>query len=189
MKITLRKANALQNSVQDHIKSIEVKTSISLNEFQNVQAELASARDSLVANDTRRKALTKALYDIRAQVGRANATLGISDRLSEAAYIDKRLGYIKGLLENETATEAVDVLEGKLAKIRNRKEVAHSYYDRDVVATGVLTAEMIETFKSEQRELKKTKQKLNDEVLEINVRNDIELNTETVELLTKEGLV
>ena len=44
MKITLRKANALQNSIQDHIKTVEVKTSISLNEFQKAEGVIVDVK-------------------------------------------------------------------------------------------------------------------------------------------------
>jgi hypothetical protein len=53
----------------------------------------------------------------------------------------------------------------------------------------VLVPEEVAKFKAEQQELKKQKQKLNDEILELNVRTEIELAPGTVDVLTKEGLV
>ena len=38
MEITLRKANAVQNSINEAIRSIKIETSIELNEFQDVTA-------------------------------------------------------------------------------------------------------------------------------------------------------
>lgn len=188
MKITLRKANALQNSIQDHIKTIDVKTSISINEFQDHVGELACAREGVVKNDERRRSLTKALYAVRAQVGRANTESGVADLLTQAAYVDKRIGHLKGLTES-TATEAEAVLVGKLEKMKTREASARSYYDKDSVDTGVLTAEQINDFKAEMSQLKKEKQTINDKVLELNVRTEIELAADVVTLLTQEGLV
>ena len=188
MKITLRKANALQNSIQDHLKTIDVKTSISINEFQDHVAELACAREGVVKNDERRRSLTKALYDVRAQVGRANTEAGVADLLTQAAYVDKRIGHLKGLTES-TATESDVVLVGKLDKMKSRTDSARSYYDKDSVDTGVLTAEQIAVFKSELSQLKKEKQTINDKVLELNVRTEIELAADVVNLLTQEGIV
>lgn len=188
MKITLRKANALQNTIQDHIKTIEVKTSISLNEFQNPTAELACAREGVVANDVKRAKLTKALYRIRASVGRANTEAGVADLLAEAAYIDKRLGHLKGLTESKVV-ETDAVLEGKLRKLAETESKSRIYGYGDTVDTGVLTAEQIEGYKSDMRDLKKEKQAINDKVLELNVRTEIELDAETVSLLQAEQLV
>jgi hypothetical protein len=188
MKITLRKANALQNTIQDHIKTIEVKTSISLNEFQEPSKELACAREGVVANDVKRAKLTKALYRIRAGVGRANVESGVSDLLAEAAYIDKRLGHLKGVTESK-AVEAENVLEGKLQKLRDTEAKSRMYGYNDTVETGVLTAEQIEGYKADMRDLKKEKQSINDKVLELNVRTEIDLDTDTVALLQAEQLV
>lgn len=188
MKFTLRKANALQNTIQDHIKTIEVKTTVSLNEFQSPTAELSVARSTLVTNDAQRTALTKALYGIRAKVGFANATNGVSDLLAEAAFIDKRLGFLKGLTESKVV-ESVIVIEGKLDKLRTQDKSSRMYGYSDTVDTGVLEAEQIEGYKAEMRSLKKEKQSINDRVLELNVRTEIELDADTVSLLQAEQLV
>jgi uncharacterized protein YpbB len=188
MKITLRKANALQNTIQDHIKTVEVKTSISLNEFQIPAVELSLARNTLIANDIQRAKLTKALYGIRAQVGRANVESGVSDFLAEAAYIDKRLGHLKGLVESKIV-ESEPVIDGKLEKLRSTTDRSRMYGYNDTVDSGVLTAEQIDGYKSEMRDLKKSKQTINDKVLELNVRTEIELGTDTVALLQAEQLI
>ena len=188
MQITLRKVNALQNAIQDHIKTIEVGTSVTLNEFQNATSEIASAREGVVANDARRNRLTKALYAIRAKVGRANAESGVADLLAEAAYLDKRLGQLKGLTEGKVAEDET-VVAGKLQKLRDSDSKSRIYGYGDTVDTGVLTAEQIEGYKSEMRDLKKEKQSINDRVLELNVRTEVALDADTVALLQAEQLV
>jgi hypothetical protein len=188
MKISLRKANALQNSVQDHIKTIDVTASISLNEFQLPAVELNLARNTLIVNDQRRAKLIKALYVIRAKVGFANATAGVSDLLTDAAYIDKRIAQLKALTECKVS-ESETVLVGKLEKLRNTEAKSRIYGYGDTVETSVLSVEHIEAYKAEMRELKKSKQTINDKVLELNVRTEVELDTETVELLHKEQLI
>ena len=69
MEITLRKANAVQNSINEAIRSIKIETSIELNEFQDVTAELQAANNLLLSNDNRRQKLLLALYNIRGLVG------------------------------------------------------------------------------------------------------------------------
>jgi hypothetical protein len=188
MKLTLRKANALQNTIQEQVKEIAVTMTVSLNEFQSSTVELTSARETLVKNDARRTTLTKVLYKIRAQVGRANVESGVADLLTEAAYIDKRLGQLKGLTDSKVVEDAA-VIEGKLEKLRTQEKASRMYGYNDTVDTGVLTAEQIEGYKVEMRDLKKQKQSINDKVLELNVRTEIELSEDTMNVLTQESLV
>jgi len=73
MNITLRKANAVQNSINDAIKHIKFETTIELNEFQDPNLVLTDANNKLFAADARRQKLLLALYNIRGLVGTANA--------------------------------------------------------------------------------------------------------------------
>lgn len=191
MNITLRKANALQTAIQDHIKTIDVILSVSLNEFQSFEPVLQASRDTAVSNDFRRTLLTRAVYTIRSLVGRANVESGVADLLTEAAYLDKRLAQLKTLTESKVVEDSTVIL-GKLEKIRNdnSENSRRSIYGiRDTVDTGVLTLEQIDGYKSEIRGLKKIKQSISDKVLELNVRTEITLDEATVVLLQAEQLV
>ena len=77
MNITLRKANAIQHSINEAIKKIEVALTVEINEFQTVEEVITKANSLLVENDTRRQKLTMALYNIRALLGTANTSSGI----------------------------------------------------------------------------------------------------------------
>lgn len=188
MKISLRKANAVQTSVQEHIKSFASTVSISINEFQNPENELIAARQTLADNHARRVALNTVLYRIRAQVGRANLESGVSDLLCEAAAVDKEIGYLKALADSKP-TESLDVVKGKIRKIAEAEKSARMYGYSDTVDTGVLLPEQIEAYKAQIGTLKKRKQSINDKVLELNVRTEIELDQDTINVLTKESLV
>jgi len=52
-----------------------------------------------------------------------------------------------------------------------------------------LTKEQIDTAKSMIRDLRNQKQKLNDEILELNVRTEITLTNDVEQILRTEGLV
>jgi len=171
MNITLRKANALQNSIQDAVKNIKVDLNVEINEFQSVEDVLAKANAELIENDTRRQKLTMALYNIRALIGTANAASGISTSLAKAAFIDKRIAQLEQLA-GATAMTDLDVIKGKLDKIKNDKgeNSRRSIYGyNDTVTTSVLGKDQIKQAKDEVLNLKKQKQKLNDEILEFNV--------------------
>jgi uncharacterized protein YdcH (DUF465 family) len=159
-----------------------------LNEFQGTTPVLTAARETLVSNDAKRTQLTKALYGIRAKVGRANVEAGVADLLTDAAFIDKRLGFLKGLTESKVVEDTA-VIEGKLEKLRTTDSKNRIYGYSDTVDTGVLEAEQIEGYKAEMRDLKKQKQSINDRVLELNVRTEVELDADTVSLLQAEQLV
>jgi len=191
MNVTLRKANALQNSINDTVKSIKVDLNVELNEFQNVEDTITKANNTLVENDTRRQKLTMALYNIRALVGTANAACGIDTALAKAAFIDKRIGQLEELAKATEITD-LEVIKGKLDKIRNDKSEnsRRSIYGySDTVTTSVLSKEQIAQAKAEVLNLKKQKQKLNDEILELNIKTEIPLSDDTVATLEAEKLV
>jgi uncharacterized protein YdcH (DUF465 family) len=191
MNITLRKANAVQNSINETVKNIRVELTIEINEFQNVEDTLSKANNELIANDGRRQNLTMALYNIRALVGTANAASGIDTALAKAAFIDKRIGQLEQLAGGTEIT-SLEVIKGKLEKIKNDKgeNTRRSIYGySDTVSTGILSKEQIAQAKTEILNLKKQKQKLNDEILELNIKTEIPLGDDTVATLTAEGLI
>jgi hypothetical protein len=191
MNISLRKANAVQNGINEALKGIEIKTTVELNEFQDVVAELKKANDVLFTNDSRRQRLLLALYNIRGLVGAANASSGIDMKLATAAFIEKRIGQLETLSKLEAVTDLA-VINGKLEKIRNDKSEStrRSIYGfNDTVSTTVVSAEQIAQVKVEIQNLKKQKQKLNDEILELNIKTEIPLSDDVVKTLSEEGLV
>jgi hypothetical protein len=191
MNITLRKANALQNSIQEAIKGIKVDLSVEINEFQSVEEVLTKANATLIENDGRRQQLTMALYNIRALVGTANTASGINTMLAKAAFIDKRIGQLEELSKSSEIT-SLDVIKGKLDKIKNDKgdNSRRSIYGySDTVSTSVLSKEQIAQAKAEVLNLKKQKQKLNDEILELNIKTEVPLSEDVVATLQAEKLV
>jgi len=192
MKVTLRKASALQSGIQDAIKAVEVTVKAELNEFEDTAEVLAKANANTINSDNRRASLTACLYDIRSLVGSANAMSGINDRLAKAAYIDKRLGQLATLVQADAVQDSMVVINGKVEKLKaekgeNSRRSLYGY--SDTVSTGVLTQEQISGFKAQVLDLKKSKQRINDEILELNVRTEIELPTEVEIVLNQEGLI
>jgi len=189
MNITLRKANAVQNAIQETIRGIEIKTHIDINEFQDVTAELQSANNSLFANDARRQKLLLALYNIRGLVGAANSQSGIDVKLATAAFVDKRVSQLEELSQVKPVTDLA-VINGRLDKIRNRKDDSRSLYGRDEsVNTSVIGQDQLKQIRDEIKNLKKQKQKINDEILELNIKTEIPLSDDVVNTLTAEGLL
>lgn len=191
MNISLRKASALQNSINDAIKSIKIETSLTLNEFQDVAVELKNANDTLFNNDSRRQRLLLALYNIRGLVGSANAQSGIDLKLATAAFVDKRVAQLEGLVVEPVTNLAV--INGKLDKIRNDKSEhgrrSSIYGYADTVSTNVIGHEQLDAISAEIKNLKKQKQKLNDEILDLNIKTEVPLSEDVVKTLQTEGLI
>lgn len=190
MKITLRKANAVQLGINDIIKGLKFETAVSLNEFQDVDTVLMDTTTKFMANVDRRRALTDALHQIRLAVGSANSQAGIDSRLTTIAHLEKQIQFYAGIAQSE-ARESMDVVKGKLEKIKSRPADARSsiYGYNDNVATSLFAEADLAVFKNAVKDMKKAKQKLQDEVLEINVRTEIEVSESTAQVLTAEGLV
>jgi hypothetical protein len=189
MNISLRKASALQNSINDAIKGIDLKGQITLTEFHAPVMEIDKATTVFKTNLHRRDALVKALYDIRKQVSAANNRAGVDDKLTEIAHLEKQIQNYTTLSANDVREQEAVVL-GKLEKIKNRKEDTRSIYGfESTVTTSVFTEEDIRGFKVFVGLAKKAKQKLQDEVLELNVRTDISLSADTVQTLNSEALL
>jgi hypothetical protein len=189
MNITLRKANALQNAINDALKHVDVKVKVSLNEYQDAEGVLAVSQADAKQNIQRRVALTNALYDIRKAVGEVNHTAGVDAKLTELARIEKQI-QLYGAYVGSEVREAAVVIAGKLEKLRNDKSERRSIYGYgDTVDTGVFSADDVAGFKAVVANLKKQKQALQDAVLEANVRNEVVLGEAVVKTLQAEGLV
>jgi len=187
MNINLRKANNVQNSIQDAINNIDTVMSIEINEFQDPIKEIQSANDLLFANDARRMKLLQAFYNIRALVATANASCGISTNLAKAAFIEKRLQQLLSIAGQKPVTD-MEVIKGRLDKIKARDDKEY-YGGRDTVSTSIVGAEQIAQAKAQIKDLRKQKQKINDENLDLNFKTEIPLSEDTVKVLTDEGIL
>lgn len=190
MKISLRKASVIQNAINEAVKGITFNTEVKLNEFQDAATELGKAHSVLEKNLARRQSLQRALYEIRGAVSTQNHTVGVDRRLTEIAGIDKEIAFYKDLSVKQVC-EAAEVVAGKLGKIRSHQADSRMavYGYESTVDTSVLTDSDVHGFKQLLSQLKKQKQALQDEVLELNVRTEIEVSTNSVQALQAEGIV
>jgi hypothetical protein len=187
MNISLRKAAALQNAIQDTIRSIKIEPNIRVNEFVNPERVIIDANTTLVDNDARRVALAIAYYNIRSLVGAANVSSGINMKLATAAFVDKRIVQLQELVD--VGVRDIGVVTRRLDKIRTTDTSSHMYGREETVTTSVLTEDQVAAFRSELSQLKKQKQSLNDEILELNIKTEIPLGEHTLDTLKTEKLV
>jgi hypothetical protein len=189
MNVSLRKANAIQHSIKELLHNIEISVIVSINEFEDPALEIQLANQQLFANDARRQKLLLAYYNIRGLVGAANASSGIDIALTKAAFLDKRVTQLDAIA-NATAIKDIEVVRGQVEKLKVVSESNRGLYGRqDAVVTSVVAQPQIEQARKEILNLKKQKQKLNDEVLELNIKTEVPLSEDVVKTLTEEGLV
>ena len=108
--------------------------------------------------------------------------------LTQVAEIEKQIQFYTVLAAKTVRLEA-KVLAGQLSKLSANDTKSSIYGYRDSVTTSVLTAEDVAGFKKTVSELKRAKQKLQDSILEANVRNEITLSDASEATLRSEGLL
>ena len=184
MNITLRKANAVQLSINEMVKGLTFDTSVSLNEFEDAAAQIAAVRDTFDTHRATRTKLVGALYEIRKAVAVANADAGINDMLAEVAMLEKEIQFFN-TFATKTPRLSDAVIAGKMEKIKGMKEENRLYGRYDTIDTGIFTKEEVNDFKRELADLKRQKQDLQDTLLELNVQTTIELDEETERFLQR----
>ena len=189
MNINLRRAAALQNTIQEVIRTMNPVTTIHLNEFQDPELTIAQAHAELTKNLERRDSLIMALYEIRRLAGDANRAAGIDRRLTDAALLEKQIGFYTSLGQlAQRQPEAV--IRGQLDKIRaTQHERVKVYGHSDTVETTVFTREHLEDFRRRVAQNRRARQALLDQILELNVRTEITLSDETEAVLRAENLI
>lgn len=188
MSINLRRAAALQKSIQDTIHEIPLITQIKINEFQDPEAEIAEHRAQLERNLQRRSDLTQALYEIRAQVGVANS-VGVDQRLTEIARLDREIQDLQKVTQNVQPRRSVSVLSGQLTKIRDSKPEARMYGYDSTVETSVVTSSELDYYRRQIQERRRQRQRLQDEILELNVKTEIDISDVARTTLSRENLI
>lgn len=186
MNITLRKANAVQNSINDMIKGLSFDTSVRINEFEPHGEQINAVRDVFDTHRATRTKLVGALYEIRKAVAVANADAGINDMLAEVAMLEKEIQFANTFATQQPRLSDA-VITGKIAKIKEAKE--DRFYGRDDVTTTIFTKAEVEEYKRTVADLKRQKQKLQDVLLELNVQTEITLDEETARFLEKADIL
>lgn len=185
MNITLRKANAVQNSINEMIKGLSFDTSVRINEFEDHNEQINAVRTVFDTHRATRTKLVGALYEIRKAVAVANAEAGINDMLAEVAMLEKEIQF-NNTFATQQARLSDAVIAGKIEKIKAAKE---DYYRRDDVNTTIFTKEEVEEYKRTVADLKRQKQKLQDVLLELNVQTEITLDDETATFLERADIL
>jgi hypothetical protein len=193
MQVNLRKANAIQAEIRKAISAVKLELNVAVTEYTvDIPAGLAAAELSFITAIQRKEALNKVLFNIRTQVGKANATSGISDVLAEVQRVDAVLTIV-GTVANAAEAKPLSEITARIDKMKaNVSADARTalYGERyNNVETSVVTQQMIAQYKTKMKELKREKQALQDKLLTLNVGTTITLDAGEVDLLKDEGIL
>jgi hypothetical protein len=190
MKINLRKASVVQQTIQDEIKRLGTESvTIKVSLFEtDIQARLDEQMAKVRENHAHAGRLMNANKFIRAAVAKKNAEVGITDYLAEEAM----LASVESRLKTFTDANVRPQIDALVAEIESRKTTGGeraSIYGRDyTIDVNVVPAESIETAKTELANIRKRRRKIKDEMVSINVRTEFEVPEQVALVLTELGL-
>jgi hypothetical protein len=183
MKISLRKANAIQLLINEQINE-PFSGSTKVSKFDSAPQEvLSKAGQELVHKMGVKFNLIAALFSIRKKVASKSAEVGVAALLTDLAENEKKTAYFKQLASSTPAPK-FEVVIAALEDIK-KEQTVNSYRPRvDSVEVSLVDQKSIDDFKKSIVELRKEKQKISDKLLHLNVSSEIELDEAEVAVLT-----
>jgi hypothetical protein len=190
MKINLRKASVVQQTIIDEIKRMGTeKSALSISLFDtDIEAKLNNQLQLVRENNQRVGRLLEATRFIRAMVAKKNAEVGITDYLAEEAMLSSAEARVKTITELEVRP-AIDSLTQEIASRRESKDSERSIYGRTYeVTVNVATQELLDEAKRSLETIRRRRRKIKDEMVSINVRTEFEVPEQIALVLSELGL-
>ncbi len=186
MKISLRKANTIQNNISEFIKNYSIVTDFYITEFEDVTETLNKKCSELITKYNKRDELLSIQYSIRDHISNMNQQSGISVYLTQCALLDKKIE--NATLIVKCTPSNVSVVSGALEKA---KQKTNSFSSNPYTQIGVsaVTQDIIDTLSADLYRFKLEKQKLNDKILELNIKTEITLDDGMVSILKEHNLI
>lgn len=189
MKLTLRKANALQLLITEQIGLTTISTEAAVGRYDDPVALVTAAATKFTENLAKKVSLLQILYSIRKKVSVESQKAGIPDILADVAHIDKVSAILKPLAELTKFAPSEEVLKAALDDLKRESTAGSSYQTRNAFGTGVIPQGWETEWISNLSSFRKKKQNLSDKLLELNVRHEIELDDVEEGLLRKYDLI
>lgn len=184
MKLSLRKANALQLLIKEQIGE-QFVGEVAVGKYDDPVKVIEEATDKITATITKKFDLINVLYSIRQKVGQASAESGVSKWVTELALVEAQTKFLKQLAQTKNFAPDVEQVEKQLADLREQSKGERSYYAKDNVVVALLDKVTVEGYIKTVNLLRKSKQTISDQLLHLNVSTEIELDEKEVSLLKK----
>ena len=190
-KVNLRKASAIQKEIGNYLQENQIQTSVSVPLLTTeAEAIIIKARNEQFDRYNTTMKLNEVLYAIRDAVSKANADSGISSLLSQEAEIKSSMRTLDKI-KNANVAPSNAVLESMIQQATGSSS-SDEYYGsrrRSNLDVDVLTEETIASAKKIIIDLKRKRSKINEQVLALNVKTEIEINDDSYSLLKELGIV
>ena len=190
MKINLRKASVVQQTIIDEIKRLgNEKTTVSVSLFADNVANLLNVQlEKVIANNQRVGRLLDANRYLRATVAKKNAEVGITDYLAEDACLASAESRVRQITELEVRPD-LTALEKEIQARSANTGNERSIYGRDYnIEVNVALPETVAEAKAELARIQRRRRKIKDEMVTINVRTEFEVAEQVALVLTDLGL-
>ena len=186
MKINLRKASQLERDVQTLISDLQdqLEGRIELDEFSKPLDEIERALFTFNKLMTEITQLRDVVFHIRKAVATTNARVGITDLLAEKAKLEQNIKMLSRYTKNYPVL-------GDMQKLHRRVEAMMKSEDsyKDTIMTSIVSEAMKFQLKEDVKNFKRDLRRIDSDLLECNIKNDIELEPSMVTLLQEEGLL
>lgn len=179
MKITLRKANALQLLILEKIKSQQLSLNLSIDKYTPIQPALQDARNAFAVGLLTLTGLLDVLYSIRKAVAKAGQEAGIASILTDLACLTKAEELYKNIDPKTKMFPGEELISQQQSDLKTDT----SAYRKESFAVGILEPEILDELLKTKSDIRKKRVKLSDELLELNIKTEIELNETQVSIL------
>ena len=188
MKLTLRKASALQKLLQKQLAGIQLPLQATISIYEDPAKTLQATATLFGKNLRQADLLTSALYELRAKAARANVEVGVSDLLTTMAHTDKQSELVTKLAA-ASVSPAPEVLRARLTAMQAPNANARYTTAQESFGVGFFTEGQVEDFAQRVIHYRKEKQKLSDKLLHLNVSTEIEVSAKTESTLLEFGII
>lgn len=190
MDITLRKASQVEVSIQNRIDELfrQTKTTIDVSIYADATKRRKAIKARMNEHLDKIDRLATIRFVIRSEVGKKNASVGISDRLAQLKHLQensKRLSSLAGA--NPALVD--EELEFELMGRRKNFENGSERYDGETVSVGLYLQEDLDAFEADLVRNRQKISRTNDELTELNANSTISISNEDAEVLRSEGVL
>lgn len=183
MKLTLRKANAIQLLINEKLNNTTINAHVTIDKYTPIQATVKQARETFALGLIQKLSLLATLYRIRQLVSKASQEAGISDLLAQMAFANKQEAMYKNFDTglnvalypgDEIATKQQDDL---------KTQVPTAYSRKDNFQVSIMEKTVLEGIVTTLSNVRKQKVMLSDKLLELNIKTEIELEESESDVL------
>lgn len=188
MKLTLRKANAIQLLINEQLNTKAVNAFVTIGKYSDVDTAVKEASTVFDASVTFKLNLIEVLYAIRELVSDASNSVGVSSILTDLAKINKIEALFKTVSETTNFYPGTEAIKQQHHDLRNAIQTS-TFRQADSFSVSLLSKQAVELYGKNLSELRKKKQKLSDKLLELNIKTEIELADKFADILTAYDIV